>query len=42
MSFMTINIDDVAYKEFNNISVYDIIIDKLFENNNILSSILIK
>jgi hypothetical protein len=42
VSFMTINIDDVAYKEFNNISVYDIIIDKLFENNNILSSILIK
>jgi len=39
---MTINIDDVAYKEFNNISVYDIIRDKLFENNNILSSILIK
>jgi hypothetical protein len=42
VSFMTINIDDVAYKEFNNISVYDIIRDKLFENNNILSSILIK
>jgi hypothetical protein len=40
VSFETVNIDDVAYEKFNNISVYDIIRDKLFKNNDILSSIL--
>jgi hypothetical protein len=35
-----VTIDDVAYKEFNNVLVYDIIIDKLFKNNVMLSSIL--
>jgi hypothetical protein len=40
MSFRTINIDDIAYKEFNNVSIYDIIRDKLFKNNDMLSSIL--
>jgi hypothetical protein len=40
MSLRTINIDDVAYKEFYNVSVYDITRDKLFENNDMLSSIL--
>jgi hypothetical protein len=39
VNFGTVNIDDVAYKEFNNVSVYDIIRDKLFKNN-MLSSIL--
>ena len=39
MSFATINIDDVVCEKFNNISVYDIIIDKLLENNDMLSSI---
>jgi len=38
----TVNIDDVVYEEFNNVSVYDIIRDKLFKNNNMLSSILIE
>ena len=33
MSFMIVNIDDIACKEFNNASVYDIIRDKLFKNN---------
>ena len=40
MSFEIVTIDDVAYKEFNNVLVYDIIIDKLFKNNVMLSSIL--
>jgi len=40
VSFEIITIDDVAYKEFNNVLVYDIIIDKLFKNNVMLSSIL--
>ena len=40
MSFEMVTIDDVAYKEFNNVLVYDIIIDKLFKNNVMLSSIL--
>jgi hypothetical protein len=40
VSLETVNIDDVAYEKFNNISVYDIIRDKLFKNNDILSSIL--
>ena len=37
VSFRMVNI---AYKEFNNVSFYDILRDKLFENNNMLSSIL--
>ena len=40
MSFGTINIDDVSYEEFNNVSIYDIIKDKLLKNNDMLSSIL--
>jgi hypothetical protein len=40
VSFEIVTIDDVAYKEFNNVLVYDIIIDKLFKNNVMLSSIL--
>jgi len=32
VSFETININDVVYKIFNNISVYDIIRNKLFIN----------
>jgi hypothetical protein len=40
VSFEIVTIDDVAYKEFNNVLVYDIIIDKLFKNNDMLSSIL--
>jgi hypothetical protein len=40
VSLETVNIDDVAYEKFNNILVYDIIRDKLFKNNDILSSIL--
>jgi hypothetical protein len=30
----------VSYKLFNNVSIFDIIRDKLFENNDMLSSIL--
>jgi hypothetical protein len=40
VSFGTINIDDVSYEEFNNVSIYDIIKDKLLKNNDMLSSIL--
>jgi hypothetical protein len=40
MSFGIVKIDDVAHKKFNNISVYNIIRDQLFENNDMLSSIL--
>jgi hypothetical protein len=40
VGFGTIKIDDDTYKEFNNISVYDIIRNTLFKNNDILSSIL--
>jgi len=42
MSLGIVNIDDIAYKEFNNVSVYDIIRDKLVENNDMLSNILNK
>jgi hypothetical protein len=35
-----VNINDVSYKLFNNVSIFDIIRDKLFENNDMLSSIL--
>jgi hypothetical protein len=40
MNFRKIKIDDVSYIEFNNVSVYDIIRDKLVENKDMLSSIL--
>jgi hypothetical protein len=42
VSFGTIKINDVAYEEFNNLSIYDSIKDKLFESNNIWSFILIE
>ena len=42
MSFGTVNIENIAYKEFNNVLVYNIIRDKLFENNDMLSSMLTK
>jgi hypothetical protein len=35
-----VNINDVSYKLFNKVSIYDIIRDKLFKNNDMLSSIL--
>jgi hypothetical protein len=40
MNFRKIKIDDVSYIEFNNVSFYDIIRDKLVENKDMLSSIL--
>jgi hypothetical protein len=40
VNFETIKINDVAYEEFNNLSIYDSIKDKLFESNNIWSIIL--
>jgi len=40
MSVETLNIDNIAYKEFNNVLVYNIMRDKLFKNNDMLSSIL--
>ena len=36
VSLTTININDIAYEEFNNVSVYDIIRDKLLKNNDII------
>ena len=42
MSFGILKINDVAYKELNNLSVYDIIRDKLFESNDMPSIILTK
>ena len=39
-SFRTIKIDDVAYKRFNNLSAYNVIGDKFFESNDMLSNIL--
>jgi hypothetical protein len=42
MSFTTVNIDVVAYEEFNYVLVYDIIRDSSFENKNMISSILIE
>jgi hypothetical protein len=42
MSFTIVNIDVVTCEEFNNVLVYNIIRDKLFENNDMLSSILTK
>jgi hypothetical protein len=40
VSFGIVKINDVAHKKLNNVSVYDIIRDKLFKNNDMLSSIL--
>jgi hypothetical protein len=40
VNFETIKINNVAYEEFNNLSIYDSIKDKLFESNNIWSIIL--
>ena len=40
MNLRIVNINDVSYKLFNKVSIYDIIRDKLFENNDMLSSIL--
>jgi hypothetical protein len=34
MNFRTIKINDVSYIEFNNVSIYDIIRDKLIENRD--------
>ena len=42
MNFRTIKIDNVAYKEFNNLLVYDSIKDNFFGNNDMLSIILTK
>jgi hypothetical protein len=42
LSFATVNIDVVVCQEFNNVLVYVIIRDKLFENNDMISSILIE
>jgi hypothetical protein len=42
MSFETVNIDVVACEEFNNVLIYDIIRDILFENNDMINSILIE
>jgi hypothetical protein len=42
MSFTIVNIDVVTCKEFNNVLVYNIIRDQLFENNDMLSSMLSK
>jgi hypothetical protein len=36
MSFWIIKINDVAYEEFNNLSVYDSIRDKLFKSNMLI------
>ena len=40
VSFWIVKIDDVSYKEFNNLSIYDSIRDKLFESNNMWNIIL--
>ena len=42
MSFWIVKIDDVAYEEFNNLSIYDSIIDKLFKSKNMWNIVLIK
>ena len=42
MSFRTVKIDDVAYEEFNNLSIYDSIRDKLFKSNDIWSIVITK
>ena len=40
MSFEIVKIDDVSYEELNNLLIYDILRDKLFESNNMLIIIL--
>ena len=42
MSFEIVKIDDIVYKEFNNLLIYDIIRDILFEINDMLIIILTK
>ena len=42
ISLRIVSIDNVAYEQLNNVSVYDIIRDKMVENNDILSIILNK
>jgi hypothetical protein len=42
VSFGIVKIDDVVYKEFNNLLIYDIIRDILFEINDMLIIILTK
>jgi hypothetical protein len=42
MSFWIVKIDDVAYEKFNNLSIYDSIIDKLFKSNNMWNIVFIK
>lgn len=39
LSLEIVNIDDIAYKKFSNVSINDMIRDKLFENNDMLRSI---
>jgi hypothetical protein len=41
-SFVSFVIVNVVCKEFNNVSIYGIIRDKLVKNNNMLSSVLIE
>jgi hypothetical protein len=41
VGFRTVKINDIAYEEFKNLSVYDSVKDKLFESNNMLSITLI-
>ena len=40
VSFETVKIDDIEYEEFNNLSIYNSIRDKLFKSNDMLSIIL--
>jgi hypothetical protein len=42
VSFRRVKIDDVAYEEFNNLSVYESIRDKLFESKDMLIIIFTK
>ena len=42
VNFRIVKIDDVAYEKFNNLSIYDSIIDKLFKSNNMWNIVLIK
>jgi hypothetical protein len=42
VSFEIVKIDDIVYKEFNNLLIYDIIRDILFEINDMLIIILTK
>jgi hypothetical protein len=42
VSFRRVKIDDVAYEEFNNLSVYESIRDKLFKSKDMLIIIFTK